>query len=137
MHASSVDKRPQVSIILPTYNRARFLPQAFASIRSQRCTTWELVVVDDGSTDATPELVQQFRAEVPQPVRYIRQANGGPYAARNTGLDAAHGEYVAFFDSDDVWLPHHLQDCAEALAAHPDVDWVYGACRIVEEGTGR
>jgi glycosyltransferase involved in cell wall biosynthesis len=137
MRASSANDRPKVSVILPTYNRAKFLPQAFASIKSQHCTDWELIVVDDGSTDATPELVEQFRADVAQPVRYIRQANGGPYAARNTGLDAARGEYVAFFDSDDVWLPHHLRDCAEALAAHPEVDWVYGACRIVELGTGR
>jgi GT2 family glycosyltransferase len=137
MLASSADGTSKVSIILPTYNRAAFLPQAFASIKAQQFADWELVVVDDGSTDGTPDLVDRLRAEVAQPVRYLRQANAGPYAARNTGLDAARAECIAFFDSDDVWLPHHLRDCAEALNANSDVDWVYGACRMVEFGTGR
>jgi glycosyltransferase involved in cell wall biosynthesis len=137
MLASSADGTPKVSIILPTYNRAGFLPQAFASIWAQQFIDWELIVVDDGSTDGTPELVRRLGAELAQPVRYLRQANAGPYAARNTGLDAARGGYIAFFDSDDVWLPHHLRDCVEALDANPDVDWVYGACRMVEFGTGR
>jgi glycosyltransferase involved in cell wall biosynthesis len=128
---------PTVSIILPTYNRAAFLPQAFESICSQTFTDWELVVVDDGSTDDTPALVERFVPPAGQPVRSIRQPNGGAYAARNTGLDAAAGRYVAFFDSDDVWLPHHLADCVAALERNPDVDWAYGACRMVEWETGR
>ena len=90
---------PTVSIILPTYNRAHFLPQAFASIRGQEFTNWELIIVDDGSTDDTAELVQQFRQDTPQPVRYVFQDNQGAYGARNTGLDHIAGEYVAFFDS--------------------------------------
>ena len=127
---------PVVSIILPTYNRARFLPEAIESIRSQQFTHWELIVVDDGSTDETPELIEQLTADIWQPVRFIRQENQGPYAARNTGLDHAAGRYIAFFDSDDLWLPHHLNDCVESLEANPHVDWVYGACRIVDEATG-
>ncbi len=57
--------------------------------------------------------------------------------ARNTGLDRAGGKYIAFFDSDDLWLPHHLQDCVESLDANADVDWVYGACRIVDGDSGQ
>ncbi len=121
-----------VSIILPTYNRAAFLPQAFASIRAQTFTDWELIIVDDGSTDETEAIVRRWSEDSPQPIRYLKQANQGPYAARNTGLELASGEYVAFFDSDDVWLPHHLTDCVEALQAHSEVDWVYGACRMVD-----
>jgi glycosyltransferase involved in cell wall biosynthesis len=128
---------PAVTIILPTYNRAAFLAQAFESIRTQALTDWELVVVDDGSTDETRELVEQFRATTAHPVRYIHQENQGAYGARNTGLDAARGRYVAFFDSDDVWLPHHLADCVAALERNPDVDWAYGACRVVDLGTNR
>ena len=136
MPDSSDAPRPAVSIILPTYNRAKFLPQAFASIRSQQYTDWELIVVDDGSTDDTRELVAELTRGWPQPVRYVYQENQGAYGARNTGLDFARGQYIAFFDSDDEWLPHHLADCVAALEANPDVDWVYGACRIVDETTG-
>jgi glycosyltransferase involved in cell wall biosynthesis len=129
--------KPAVSIILPTYNRARFLPQALESIRSQRFTDWELIVIDDGSTDDTPAVLPVLTAGLPQPVRCVRQPNRGAYGARNTGLDLARGEYVAFFDSDDVWLPDYLWECATAARANPDVDWVYAACRIVDHATGR
>jgi glycosyltransferase involved in cell wall biosynthesis len=128
---------PLVSIVLPTYNRAAFLPQAFASIRAQELADWELVIVDDGSTDDTEAVVARLRRDVAQPVRYVRQANAGPYAARNAGLDLARGRAVAFFDSDDVWLPHHLRACDEALRDHPEVDWAYGACRVVDFRSGR
>jgi glycosyltransferase involved in cell wall biosynthesis len=121
-----------VSIILPTYNRAKFLPEALAAIRSQQWTDWELIVVDDGSTDETEAVVRELTQEWKQPVRYIRQQNQGAYGARNTGLDHARGEYIAFYDSDDLWLPHHLLDCVEALAQHAEVDWVYGACQRVD-----
>src|SRR5262245_35090882 len=100
-----------VSIILPTYNRAKFLAQAFASIKSQRFGDWELLIVDDGGTDETPELAAAFKTSVPQPVRYVCQDNQGAYGARNTGLAQASGKYIAFFDSDDSWLSHHLDDC--------------------------
>jgi glycosyltransferase involved in cell wall biosynthesis len=129
--------RPVVSIVLPTYNRAKFLPQAFASICSQTLRDWELIVVDDGSTDGSARLIQSLAGPVAQPVRYVGQENRGAYAARNRGLDLARGEAVAFFDSDDVWLPHHLKDCVAALEADPDVDWVYGATRRVEYESGR
>jgi glycosyltransferase involved in cell wall biosynthesis len=127
---------PTVSIILPTYNREKFLPEAFAAIAAQAFTDWELIVVDDGSTDGTPELVPRLTADFAQPVRYISQENQGAYGARNTGLDHATGKYIAFYDSDDLWLPHHLQDCVAALEANPDVDWVYGACRMMDHATG-
>jgi glycosyltransferase involved in cell wall biosynthesis len=123
-----------VSVILPTYNRAQFLPAAFESIRNQTFTQWELVIVDDGSTDDTPEVVRSF--EMSQPVQYVRQENRGAYAARNRGLDIATGKYVAFFDSDDLWMPHHLERCVQALEAHDDVDWVFGACRQVDFASG-
>ncbi len=106
-------------------------------MQAQTFTDWELIVVDDGSTDGTRELVPRLTADFPQPVRYIYQENQGAYGARNTGLDHATGKYIAFYDSDDLWLPHHLKDCVEALEANPDVDWVYGACRMVDYATGK
>ncbi|MFN0313864.1 MAG: glycosyltransferase family 2 protein [Burkholderiales bacterium] len=129
-------RRPAVSIILPTYNRAKFLPAAFAAIQGQQWTDWELIVIDDGSTDETQELVPELTRGWQQPLRYIYQENQGAYGARNTGLDHARGNYIAFYDSDDIWLPHHLKDCAAALEANADLDWVYGACQIVEQATG-
>ena len=127
---------PTVSIILPTYNRARFLPQAIASICSQQWTDWELIIVDDGSTDETAAIIGGLTSPIQQPVTFIQQENRGAYGARNTGLDHATGKYIAFFDSDDEWLPHHLQDCVDALEANPDVDWVYGACRMIDDTSG-
>ncbi len=127
----------KVSIILPTFNRAGFLPDALRAIRSQSFTVWELIVVDDGSTDNTAEIISRWQGNVPQSVRYIYQENQGAYGARNTGLDHARGQYLAFYDSDDIWLSHHLADCVEGLEANPEVDWVYGACRIVSEETGK
>lgn len=129
-------RQVSISIILPTYNRARFLPDAFESIRNQKFTDWELIVVDDGSTDNTRELVADLTQSISQPVRYICQENQGAYGARNTGLDHATGEYIGFYDSDDIWLPHHLADCVAALDANPDVDWAFGACRIVDCQSG-
>lgn len=126
-----------VSVILPTYNRARFLPEAFASIQNQRWRDWELIVVDDGSTDGTKDLVERARREFERPIQYVFQQNRGAYAARNTGLDHAAGDYIAFFDSDDLWLPEYLERCVVALDQERDVDWVYVACRSVDEATGR
>lgn len=127
---------PKLSIILPTYNRATFLPKAFEAIQNQRFTDWELIVIDDGSKDDTGELVPKLAAHVTQPVRYVRQENAGAYGARNTGLDHARGQYVAFYDSDDLWLPHHLEDCVGALEACPNVDWVYGSSTIIDHASG-
>ncbi len=129
--------RPLVSIILPTYNRARFLPEAFAAIEGQSLTDWELIVVDDGSTDNTPHIVRAHAAVSSRPLRHAQQQNGGAYAARNTGLAHATGEYIAFYDSDDLWLPHHLERLAGALDRHADVAWAYAACRSVDQASGR
>ncbi len=127
--------QPTVSIILPTYNRKTFLPEAIEAIRSQELADWELIVVDDGSTDGTSEVIDGMVAAIPQTVKYISQENQGAYGARNTGLDHAAGRFIAFYDSDDIWLVHHLRDCVEALENNEDVDWVYGACQMVDHET--
>lgn len=124
-------RTPKVSIVLPTYNRAEFLPQAFASIRAQSFADWELIVIDDGSTDETESLVAEFASSSLQPVFYISQENKGPAAARNAGIQHARGECIAFFDSDDEWLPGHMSESVAALEANADVDWVYAATTVV------
>jgi GT2 family glycosyltransferase len=127
---------PRVSVVLPTFNRAAFLDEAFACIRAQTLADWELIVVDDGSTDETRPVVTEMASAETRPVRYTYQHNQGPAAARNAGIDVARGKYIAFFDSDDLWLPEHLAACVGALEANLDVDWAYGACRIVDLQSG-
>jgi glycosyltransferase involved in cell wall biosynthesis len=123
---------PRISVVLPTYNRAQFLDDAFESLCRQTCGDWELIVVDDGSTDDTAAVVERWRPRLGHRFAYVRQDNRGAYGARNSGLDRAGGDFVAFFDSDDLWLPEHLERCLAAFSAVPDLDWVYAACRQVD-----
>ncbi|GBE36037.1 UDP-Glc:alpha-D-GlcNAc-diphosphoundecaprenol beta-1,3-glucosyltransferase WfgD [bacterium BMS3Bbin07] len=98
---------PTVSVIVPTYNRAHLLGRALQSILKQTYRDFEVIVVDDGSTDNTAEIVRNFSA---MDIRYIRHENNkGEAAARNTGVLAAKGEFIAFLDSDDEWLPEKLE----------------------------
>jgi len=125
------------SIIMPCYNRASFLAEAIGAIQAQSSPNWELIVVDDGSTDDTKPRLERLTQGLDQSVRYLHQPNGGAYAARNRGLDLARGEFIAFYDSDDLWLPHHLAHAADALNAHQELDWVYADCKKIEQATGR
>ena len=128
--------RPSVSIVLPTYNRSGFLKGAFESLEQQSFKDWELIVVDDGSTDDTHSIVAGFAASRERPVQYIRQENRGPAAARNVGVDHSSARYIAFYDSDDLWLPGYLERSVEALQANPDLDWVFSSCKAVDLDTG-
>lgn len=107
---------PLVSIVMPTYNRADTILRAIASIRAQCWTDWELIVVDDGSTDDTAARL----AGLDSRIHLLRQENRGVTAARNIGLAAVRGELIAFLDSDDEWLPHHLALAQAFFAAHRD-----------------
>ena len=101
---------PRFSVIIPTFNRAALVSEAVASVRAQTITDYELIVVDDGSTDSTADAL----SAIPN-LRLIRQPNAGPGPARNTGLAAASGEYTAFLDADDRWLPWTLDTFARAI----------------------
>lgn len=117
---------PLVSVIMPVFNAAPYLPAALESIRGQSLQDIELLCVDDGSTDACPDILARFQAEDPR-IRVIRQANGGPGAARNAGLSVARGRYVYCFDSDDLLAPEALaQAVAEADEHQLDALW-FGA----------
>ncbi|MEM6333420.1 MAG: glycosyltransferase family 2 protein [Planctomycetota bacterium] len=137
---------PAVAVVLPTFNRAAWLPEAFAALAEQRFADFRLVIVDDGSTDDTPAVAAKLIADAPFPAELIRQPNAGPGAARQAGIDRLLAadpanqdalRYLAFYDSDDRWLPHHLADCVAALDAHPDVDWVFSSVRVVDAASGR
>jgi len=124
-------------IIMPLYNRRHFLKQAFRSLGEQTFTDWELVVVDDGSTDNPFEEIRTRASEIVQPVTYVRRENGGPGEARATGLlCVGMHDYVAFFDSDDYWLSTYLEMLIQQLEQVEELDWVYCACRRVDYESG-
>jgi glycosyltransferase involved in cell wall biosynthesis len=120
-----------VSVVIPTYNRARFLPAAVASVRAQSYPCDEIVIVDDGSSDNTSEVV----AALGPGVRLIRQANSGPAAARNRGIDEARGDLVAFLDTDDRWLPGKLDAQVDLFRREPALGLVC-ADMAIESGAG-
>lgn len=102
-----------ITALVPTYNRARLLPRALNSILNQTCPPYEIIVVDDGSTDDTKEVVASFGDQV----RYIYQDNAGSAVARHHGLSVAQTEWVALLDSDDIWNPDHLERVSNAIVA--------------------
>src|SRR6185295_19151753 len=93
----------KISVIIPAYNQARWLPECIESALQQTLTAHEIIVVDDGSTDDTREVVSRY------PVRHIYQKNAGVSAARNRGIQEATGEWIALLDGDDYWLPRKLE----------------------------
>jgi glycosyltransferase involved in cell wall biosynthesis len=111
---------PLVSVIMPTFNRADTIRRAIRSVQAQTFTDWELIVVDDGSTDNTVALIEGCDPRL----KIIRQENQGTAGARNAGLSASAGSYIAFLDSDDEWLPHHLELCVSFLEAFPGEQFV-------------
>ena len=124
----------QVSVIIPCYNYARFLPDAVASVLAQTFTNWELIVVDDGSTDATLTTAQQLMAQHPdRHIRLLHQPNQGNAAARNTGAERAAGEYIMYLDADDLIAPTYLERTAAILRDQPAIGFVYTGMRLFGE----
>ena len=113
----------RLSIIVPVYNAERFLDRAVASVRAQTVSDWELILVDDGSTDGSPALLERYAGEDGR-IRAFRQRNAGPSAARNPGMAEARGEYLAFLDADDYLAP----ECYAAMFAALDMDNADCAC---------
>jgi hypothetical protein len=98
-----------VSIVTPLYNSAKYIGDTIESVQSQIYSHWELIVVDDGSTDGSTDMVRQFQAKDNRIRLICLDANRGPAVARNTGIEAARGRYIVFLDSDDIWFPHLLE----------------------------
>ncbi|WP_438347158.1 glycosyltransferase [Paenibacillus sp. FA6] len=129
-HAMKMRERPFFSVIIPTYNREKFIGRAIKSVLQQTCTDYELIVVDDGSTDQTSKIVKSFGERV----RYVYKKNGGPSAGRNKGITLAKGKYIAFLDSDDLYLPVKLQKNKEFLETHPECHFLYSWYYSVRRG---
>lgn len=119
---------PLVSVVIPTYNSAQYVTAAVNSVRAQTVRDVEILVVDDGSTDDTREVMKQYGALV----RYFSQENGGVAVARNHGIAESSGRYIAFLDADDTWSPHKLEQQLAVLEANPRYRLCYSAHTSVD-----
>lgn len=126
---------PRVTVVMPVYNGAAYLAQALDSALAQTFRSFEIVVVDDGSTDGSGDIAIEFQRRFPERILVLQQANAGLPSARNLALASGSGEYFALLDADDVWLPEHLQQAVAALDADPDLGLVHAdVCRIDARG---
>jgi glycosyltransferase involved in cell wall biosynthesis len=121
---------PGVSVVIPAYNYARYLPRALDSVLRQTFQDIEILIIDDGSTDNTPDVVRDFLAD-PR-VRYHRIRNNGPSRARNVGIGLARAELVAFLDADDAWMPTKLEKQLALFRRRPSPGVVYTRRRLVD-----
>lgn len=115
-----------VSTIIPVYNRAHMLREAIASVLAQTWRPVEIIIVDDGSTDDTPQVAEDIRNRHPDVVRVLRQDNSGPGVARQRGYQAARGEFIQFLDSDDLLLPQKFELQVRGLSEDPEAGISYG-----------
>jgi glycosyltransferase involved in cell wall biosynthesis len=121
-----------VSVVIPAYQAGSHVAQALDSVLGQTFSQYEIILVNDGSpdTEALEIILQPYRSHI----RYFQQENQGPSSARNAGILAAQGKYVAFLDSDDYWLPHHLASQVELLKRDPGVGLAYANCLLTRNG---
>jgi glycosyltransferase involved in cell wall biosynthesis len=121
----AVFSSPVVSVIMPTWNRARCVGAAIRSVQAQTFSDWELIVVDDGSSDDTAAVLKLFVGD--SRIRYFKQSHAGQSAARNRGQMVAKAPLIAYLDSDNLWYPNFLAFAVGMFSTHPDVDCAYGA----------
>lgn len=124
-----------ITVIVPLFNREAFLPQLLNTLTSQTFTDFEVILVDDGSTDNTTQWVTDNFKDSGIRYKYLWQQNGGPYKARNSGISHAKGKYIVLFDSDDEWPDYHLAEFYNAMVDNPDIDWLFGSIKRIEHGT--
>jgi GT2 family glycosyltransferase len=125
-------RAPRVTVVVPVYNGRAYLAAALDSALAQRYRSFEIVVVNDGSTDGSGELAHAYARRIGGRLRVIDQPNQGLPAARNTAICAGRGTYFALLDADDVWLPQHLQRAMDAFDADPDLGLVHANIRRID-----
>src|SRR5271156_4120713 len=117
---------PKGDVIIPAYNAAKYLAAAIESVIAQTFEDWKILLVDDGSTDNTAEVVAPFQDRLGPKLSYIKQNNRGLPAARNSAIRASTAEFLALLDADDVWLPCRLEESLKALSDRPQAGLAYG-----------
>jgi len=134
-----VRNQPEVSVVTIFFNEERFLREAIESVVAQTRSDWELLLVNDGSTDSSPAIARQYSERYPGKVRCIEhegRSNRGMSASRNLGIAQAKGKYISFLDADDVWFPYKLEQQVAILEAHPRAAMVYGNRQYWRSWTG-
>jgi SAM-dependent methyltransferase len=134
-----MDRQRLVSVVTIFFNEEKFIEEAVESVFAQKYGNWELLLVDDGSTDKSTEIARRFAEKHPERVRYFEHGghkNRGPSASRNLGIRNAVGEYIAFLDADDVWLPHKLERQVAILDSQPGAAMVFGTTQYWYSWTG-
>ena len=135
-----MNNKPRVSGIIIFLNAEKFIQEAIESVFAETFDDWELLLVDDGSTDASTAIARRFADQCPDKVRYLEHnghQNRGMSASRNLGVRHARGEYVAFLDADDIWLPHKLEQQVPILDAQPKAAMLYGPTQHWFSWTGK
>jgi glycosyltransferase involved in cell wall biosynthesis len=126
---------PKVDVIIPAYNAARFLPMAIESVIAQTFDDWRIVLADDDSKDATPEIALFYKERLGDRLQYIRQERAGVSAARNNAIRQSTSDFLAMLDADDVWLPWRLEESLKVFEGRPQVGLAHGLVdRIDVEG---
>ncbi len=121
-----------ISVIIPAYNSENYIEKAINSVLNQTYQNFEIIIINDGSTDNTEEVIKQF---TDSRIKYIYQANQGVSAARNKAIELSDGDYIAFLDADDVWHPEKLQIQLNCFKKNPDINLVYSNIKMIEEST--
>ena len=122
--------KPIVSIIMPTFNRAEYLQRSIESVLNQSFKMWELIVVDDGSSDNTFQIVDEYILQF-ENIRYMKHSNRRPALATNAGIQASCGELIAFLGSDDEWKPEFLKQRVNFLKDNHEIDFIHGGLEVV------
>lgn len=127
----------KVSVIIPTYNRAKFISSAVESIINQKYNNLEIIIVDDSSTDNTRSVVASLKEKYSNIVYCHNERSKGPSGARNTGILKSTGDYLSFLDSDDTWLDRNLANGLKVLNKYPEIDVLFGNSSVVDFGSGK
>jgi len=122
--------KPIVSVIMPTYNREKYLIRSINSVINQMFKGWELIIVDDGSRDKSYEIINDFISYY-ENIRYMKHSNRRPPLATNAGILASCGEYISFLGSDDEYKPNYLSQRVEFMTSNPGIDFIHGGVEVV------
>lgn len=124
--------KPRVSVVIPAYNAEDYIAATIESVFAQTCQDYEIIVVDDGSTDRTLQVLRNFEPRI----KVLAKPNGGPASARNLAIKNSVGEFIAFLDSDDLWAPGKLAEQIAFLDQHPEVSLLFGEALMFSEING-